>query len=66
MYFSTQISELTPAMLEEEVYPDYNDAKVRYFVFNDNEIYKKIETVSSLAYCSLNMTRKKSANTSIL
>lgn len=41
MYFSTQIAELTPAMLEEEVYPDYNDAKVRYFVFNDNEIYKE-------------------------
>lgn len=41
MYFSTQIAELTPAILEEEIYPDYNDAKVRYFVFNDNEIYKE-------------------------
>lgn len=41
MYFSTQIAELTPAILEEEIYPDYNDAKVRYFVFNDNAIYKE-------------------------
>ncbi len=41
MYFSTQIAELTPAILKEEIYPDYNDAKVRYFVFNDNEIYKE-------------------------
>lgn len=42
IYFSTQIAELTPAILEEEIYPDYNnDAKVRYFVFNDNEIYKE-------------------------
>lgn len=41
MYFSTQIAELTPAILEEEIYPDYNDAKIRYFVFNDNEIYKE-------------------------
>ena len=39
MYFSTLIAELTPAILEEEIYPDYNDAKVRYFVFNDNEIF---------------------------
>lgn len=41
MYFSTQISELIPAILEEKIYPDYNDAKVSYFVFNDNEIYKE-------------------------
>lgn len=41
MYFSTLIAELTPAILEEEIYPDFNDAKIRYFVFNDNEIYKE-------------------------
>lgn len=40
-FFSAIITEICPAMFIEGIYPDYENAKVRYFIFDDTEISKE-------------------------
>lgn len=41
IFFSAIITEICPAMFIEGIYPDYENAKVRYFIFDDTEISKE-------------------------
>lgn len=41
IFFSALIVEISPAMFIEGIYPDYENAKIRYFIFDDTEYLKE-------------------------
>lgn len=41
IFFSVIVAEMSPALFIEGIYPDYENAKVRYFIFNDTEVAKE-------------------------
>ncbi len=41
IFFSALIAEMSPALFVEGIYPDYENAKLRYFIYNDTHVSNK-------------------------